>query len=74
MRAQVVVQGEGVQMVRLLAEVVRRLLLARLVLLDQGVLQGQMVPAVDEQLILEVRGRVQVLAGLPRAASLDIAQ
>ena len=32
-------------------------------LLSEGVLEGEVVPAVDEELVLEVLGRVEVLAG-----------
>jgi len=47
------------------------LLLLLLVLLEHCILESQVVAPIDEQLVLEVAGRVHVLAGVARAAALD---
>lgn len=47
------------------------MLVLLLLLLEHGVLEGQVVAPIDEQLISEMRGWMHVLTGVARAAALD---
>lgn len=64
-------RGRPLRLVLVLgARVVEVLLVLLLLVRKQRVLQRQVVPAVYQELVLEVGRRVHVLAGLPLAATL----